>query len=27
QAKQAKTREERVEKYIKQILSGKGLDD
>ena len=27
QAKQSKTREERVEKYIKQILSGKGLDD
>ncbi len=26
-AKQAKTREERVEKYNKQILSGKGLDD
>ncbi len=26
-AKQAKTREERVEKYTKQILSGKGLDD
>lgn len=27
QAKQAKTREARVEKYIKQILSGKGLED
>ena len=27
QAKQSKTREERVEKYIKKILSGKGLDD
>ena len=27
QAKQSKTREARVEKYIKQILSGKGLDD
>ena len=27
QAKQAKTREARVEKYIKQILSGKGIDD
>lgn len=27
QAKQAKTREERVEKYVKQILQGKGLDD
>jgi uncharacterized protein YdeI (YjbR/CyaY-like superfamily) len=27
QAKQAKTREERVEKYIPQILDGKGLDD
>jgi uncharacterized protein YdeI (YjbR/CyaY-like superfamily) len=27
QAKQAKTREERVEKYIPKILSGKGLDD
>lgn len=26
-AKQSKTREERVEKYMKQILSGKGLDD
>lgn len=26
-AKQSKTREERVEKYIKQILSGKGLND
>lgn len=26
-AKQAKTREERVEKYLKQILNGKGLDD
>jgi uncharacterized protein YdeI (YjbR/CyaY-like superfamily) len=26
-AKQAKTREERVEKYTKQILAGKGLDD
>ena len=25
--KQSKTREARVEKYIKQILSGKGLDD
>ena len=27
QAKQTKTREARVEKYIKQILNGKGLDD
>jgi uncharacterized protein YdeI (YjbR/CyaY-like superfamily) len=27
QAKQSKTREARVEKYIKQILSGKGIDD
>ena len=27
QAKQPKTREARVEKYTKQILSGKGLDD
>lgn len=27
QAKQSKTREARVEKYIKQILAGKGLDD
>ena len=27
QAKQAKTREARVEKYVKQILKGKGLDD
>lgn len=27
QAKQSKTREERVEKHIKKILSGKGLDD
>jgi uncharacterized protein YdeI (YjbR/CyaY-like superfamily) len=27
QAKQVKTREERVEKYIPKILSGKGLDD
>lgn len=27
QAKQSKTREARVEKYIKQILKGKGLDD
>jgi len=27
QAKQPKTREARVEKYIKQILKGKGLDD
>lgn len=26
-AKQAKTREERVNKYLKQILNGKGLDD
>ncbi|HEY8928696.1 MAG TPA: YdeI/OmpD-associated family protein [Mucilaginibacter sp.] len=26
-AKQAKTREQRVEKYIPQILNGKGLDD
>lgn len=26
-AKQSKTREARVEKYLKQILSGKGLDD
>jgi len=27
QAKQPKTRESRVEKYMKQILEGKGLDD
>ena len=27
QPKQSKTREARVEKYMKQILSGKGLDD
>jgi uncharacterized protein YdeI (YjbR/CyaY-like superfamily) len=27
QAKQSKTREARVEKYIPQILDGKGLDD
>lgn len=27
QAKQSKTREERVEKYVKHILNGKGLDD
>jgi uncharacterized protein YdeI (YjbR/CyaY-like superfamily) len=27
QAKQSKTREARVEKYEKQILKGKGLDD
>ena len=27
QAKQPKTREQRVEKYLKHILSGKGLDD
>jgi uncharacterized protein YdeI (YjbR/CyaY-like superfamily) len=27
QAKQSKTREDRVKKYMKQILSGKGLDD
>lgn len=27
QAKQSKTRQERVEKYMKQILDGKGLDD
>jgi len=27
QAKQSKTREVRVEKYLKQILNGKGLDD
>jgi uncharacterized protein YdeI (YjbR/CyaY-like superfamily) len=27
QAKQSKTRQERVEKYIPKILSGKGLDD
>ena len=27
QAKQPKTREARVEKYLKQILNGKGLDD
>jgi uncharacterized protein YdeI (YjbR/CyaY-like superfamily) len=26
-AKQAKTRESRIEKYMKQILKGKGLDD
>ena len=25
--KQSKTRESRIEKYMKQILSGKGLDD
>lgn len=27
QAKQAKTRESRIDKYVKHILSGKGLDD
>ena len=27
QPKQSKTREERIEKYLKQILSGKGLND
>ena len=27
QAKQSKTREQRVEKYMKHILAGKGLDD
>ena len=27
QAKQSKTREQRIEKYIKHILAGKGLDD
>jgi uncharacterized protein YdeI (YjbR/CyaY-like superfamily) len=27
QAKQPKTREDRVEKYMKHILAGKGLDD
>ena len=27
QAKQSKTRESRVEKYIPKILNGKGLDD
>jgi uncharacterized protein YdeI (YjbR/CyaY-like superfamily) len=27
QAKQAKTREARVEKYVEKILDGKGLDD
>jgi uncharacterized protein YdeI (YjbR/CyaY-like superfamily) len=27
QAKLSKTREARVEKYLKQILAGKGLDD
>ena len=27
QAKQSKTREERVKKYVRQILSGKGLED
>jgi uncharacterized protein YdeI (YjbR/CyaY-like superfamily) len=26
-AKQSKTRESRVEKYLPQILNGKGLDD
>jgi uncharacterized protein YdeI (YjbR/CyaY-like superfamily) len=26
-AKQSKTRESRIEKYIPQILKGKGLDD
>ena len=26
-AKQSKTREARVEKYVKQILQGKGMDD
>jgi len=27
QAKQAKTRESRIEKYYQQILDGKGMDD
>ena len=27
QAKQSKTREQRIEKYLKHILAGKGLDD
>ena len=27
QAKQSKTREERVEKYRQQIMNGKGIDD
>src|SRR5258705_1466899 len=27
QARQSKTRESRIEKYVKQILNGKGLDD
>ena len=27
QAKQAKTRESRIEKYVPQIMKGKGLDD
>jgi uncharacterized protein YdeI (YjbR/CyaY-like superfamily) len=27
QAKQSKTRESRIEKYVKQILNGKGLED
>ena len=27
QARQSKTREDRVEKYVKRILNGKGLDD
>jgi uncharacterized protein YdeI (YjbR/CyaY-like superfamily) len=27
QPKQSKTRESRIEKYMKQILKGKGLDD
>jgi uncharacterized protein YdeI (YjbR/CyaY-like superfamily) len=27
QAKQSKTREERIDKYEKQILGGKGLND
>jgi uncharacterized protein YdeI (YjbR/CyaY-like superfamily) len=27
QPKQSKTREQRVEKYMQQILEGKGLDD
>ena len=26
-AKQSKTREARIEKYLQQILDGKGLDD
>jgi uncharacterized protein YdeI (YjbR/CyaY-like superfamily) len=26
-AKQAKTREDRIEKYVQHILDGKGLDD